>query len=411
MRDLRDDHTRTAFTLSAIFGAMLAVVVAAVAVPASTFFGEPRLRSLLPVIGVTFLFRGVELTPNDMLIRAFRFRDYYLSSTIATLTSIVAAIAAATAGLGPWALVVMMLVESAIATVLAWVFAIRARVWLPRIGLTRPALKDLTGFSLIVTCTRLLSYGRSNLDNLVVGRFLGTTSLGYYSFAYRVMLIPLQRFGEVVAANALPALARSVDDLELLRKRYFAALRYVTAVCAPVMVGVAITAHHAVPLIFGNEWRPAADTVEVLALGGPLLAMTHLTGTLCVAIGKPGRALLLSGAALALYGPAFILGSRSGLLGVAVAFVVATAVISVPELAVAAKSLHIGMPGLLGPILPIGLATLAMAAVAHLTQRHVPATAGNAVPIAAAACTGLLAYATTLRVTAPDLLTRRSAAI
>src|SRR5256885_2285719 len=77
--ELTAGHVRTAFTASAVFGVVLAAGVAASSVPAATFFHAPRLRSILPALAVTFVLRGLELTPNDLLIRNLRFRSYYIS--------------------------------------------------------------------------------------------------------------------------------------------------------------------------------------------------------------------------------------------------------------------------------------------------------------------------------------------
>src|SRR5439155_420086 len=80
----------------------------------------------------------------------------------------------------------------------AWGFAMAEKVWRPTVGFDRGAFRDLIGFSAFVTGSKLVAYGQGNGDNLVIGRVLGTAALGYYALAYRIMLLPLQRFGEVV---------------------------------------------------------------------------------------------------------------------------------------------------------------------------------------------------------------------
>lgn len=112
--------------MSAGFGVLLAVLTALSAFPAAAFFDQPALRSILPVLAVIFLFKGVELTPNDMLIREMRFRGYYLTSTMAVTVASAVGVALAAAGWGIWALVSLSLVEAALASVLAWVVAVRA---------------------------------------------------------------------------------------------------------------------------------------------------------------------------------------------------------------------------------------------------------------------------------------------
>lgn len=402
-RELTSKHVTTAFTASAVFGCVLAGVIAASSIPASSFFREPRLRTLLPLLGLTFVMRGFELTPNDMLTRSMRFRSYYISSTIATVVSSVVGLVIGAAGGGVYALVVMMITESTLACILAWVFALRERVWRPSFGFDRRSFRDLAGFSAYVTASGLVSFGNGNGDNLVVGRVLGATDLGYYALAYRVMLLPLQRFGEVVAASAYPALAAVQHEIDRLRVGYIEAMRYVTAVCFPVTIGVAVTAPVAVPLVLGEKWRPAVVPLQILALSGPLLSISHLTSTLARSIGKANWSFWFDCAGLAVYVPAFVLGVRFGLRGVAGAFGVATCVMTGPGLAIVSRALRTRPGAVVSPIAPIAFATAAMAAAAASCLVLLePLSAAGA--LAAAVLSGVGVYVAVLTWRAPDLV-------
>jgi O-antigen/teichoic acid export membrane protein len=401
-RDLTTQHVTTAFTTSAAFGVVLAGLMAASAIPASEFFNEPRLRTLLPVLGVTFVLRGLELTPNDMLTRAMRFRSYYISSTIATIASSLAALAVGIAGGGVAALVTMMLVESALACILAWMFAMREGVWRPSIGFHRRALGDLIGFSAYVTAGGLVSYANGNGDNLVIGRVLGATALGYYALAYRIMLLPLQRFGEIMSASAFPALASVQHDLKRLRIGYLEAMRIVSAVCFPVTIGIAVTAPVAIPLVLGERWRPATVPLQILALAGPLLSINRLTATLARSIGRANWSFWLDLLGLVVYVPAFLIGVQFGLEGVAVAFLVAAAIMTVPELRIVTRALQLGPGAVIAPVVPIAAATATMAAAAHLLLVGL-AGAGDAVALTAAVVGGAAAYTLVLWRAAPEL--------
>src|SRR5436190_726307 len=403
-RDLTPRHVRTAFTTSAVFGVVLGGLVSLSAVPAAAFFHAPQLHKLLPLLGTTFVFRGVELTPNDMLTRSLRFLSYYLSSTIATAAACAIGVGLGIAGAGVWALAGMMVAESLLAAALAWVFAMAEKVWRPAVGFDRRAFRDLIGFSAFVTGSKLVAYGQGNGDNLVIGRVLGTTALGYYALAYRIMLLPLQRFGEVVSASAFPTLAAVQHDLEKVRRGFIDATRYVSAVCFPLTIGIAVTAPIAVPLLFGDKWEPAVRTLQILALAGPILSVNRLTGILAQAIGKANWWFWLSFTALVIYVPAFLIGVQFDIEGVAVAFLAATAAMIPPELRIASRALRLPWWSVLKPVWPVAFATAVMAAAALLVQAAIPSSAGDAVRLAAAVVAGAGSYGLALWWTAPDLV-------
>src|SRR5262249_15570128 len=62
--------------------------------------------------------------------------------------------------------------------------------WRPQLRFSVASLRDLGGFSIRVFGQRLLYYLHRNVDNLLVGRFLGAAALGVYALAYNLMLVP-----------------------------------------------------------------------------------------------------------------------------------------------------------------------------------------------------------------------------
>jgi O-antigen/teichoic acid export membrane protein len=402
--DLRREHVAVAFTLSAGFGVLLAVLTAASGVPAAAFFDERSLRTILPVLSLMFLFKGVELTPNDMLTRELRFRAYYLTSTVAVTVASAVGIVLAVAGLGVWALVSLSLVESALASVLAWVVAIRTGVWSPAVSLDRAAMRDLLPYSSYVTASLLIGYGQANADNLLVGKVLGARALGYYNLAYRAFLLPLQRFGEVVGDSVFPALSAVKDDLSRMRAGFLKSSQYVALVFFPLTIGMAVTAPEAVPVVFGRQWVPAVHTLQVLALTGPLIAMSRLRGVLCMAVGKPSWDMWLNVQGVILFVPAFAIGVQHGILGVAAGYAVATALEAPAAVAVMSRALRTSWTAVLRPLAPVAVATIFMAAGALLAGWALDGAVARPVELAGMITAGAALYLLCLRVLAPDLL-------
>ena len=401
-KELRAEHVAVAFTLSGGFGLVLAGATALSALPAASFFDQPELRRILPVLAFVFVSKGLELTPNDMLRRSLLFGPYYVTSTVSTVVASVTGLAMAAAGLGVWALVGMALVESCLASALAWMVAIRAGVWKPSLSFDRRAIRDLLPYSSYVTASLFVAYGQVNGDNLLIGKVLGARALGYYNLAYRVMFLPLHKFGEVLTATFFPALAAVSDDPPRLRAAYLRVNQYAAMVFLPVTVGMAVTAPQAVPVLFGEVWLPAVRPLQLLALGGALLSLNRLRGALWLAIGKPKWDLWLNVLALALYIPAFAVGVQFGIAWVALAFVVSAALEAPVVLVVVSRGLGVGSFDVLRPLAPIALATAAMAAGAAGIGRFMEGSVGQPVQLAAMVLVGAAVYVLFLRLLVAD---------
>jgi O-antigen/teichoic acid export membrane protein len=104
------------------------------------------------------------------------------------------------------------------------------------------------------------------VQDVIIGRFLGTAAVGVYRTAWRTVDLIGQGVITPFAQVSLPTLGRLQDDLPAFRKAY---LR-ITAVCAvvafPAVVGFAVLAPDIIPLIFGRQWVASGPVAQVLGL-------------------------------------------------------------------------------------------------------------------------------------------------
>jgi PST family polysaccharide transporter len=301
-----------------------------------------------------------------------------------------------------WSLVGYALSEAAVATGLAWFLAIRAGVWRPAASLRWQPLRELLSFSGYHTGGRLLSYAQANFDNIVVGKVIGATALGYYGLAYRVMLFPLQRVGEVIGSVAFPAFSAVQDDKQRLRSGYLRGVRFVAAITFPLTIGLAVTAPALVPVVFGREWLPAVAALQILAANGPRLSTVSMNGIVWQSIGRSRWTFFMSVLNVCTYVPAFLIGSRHGIVGVAWGFTVA-GLLSVPiGMRLTARGLDLPVRAQLANVAPVLAATAVMAGCAVAAGRLVGGS--DAARLLAMTAAGAVAYLGAMTVFCPRLL-------
>ncbi len=315
-------HVAVAFTTSGLCGLVLMVVVFATAGTIATWFSEPELGPLLRVLSVMFLLRGFEGVPNSMLVRRLFIRDFVLSSTIATAAGAAVGVVMAIANAGLWSLAGMAVTESFVATSLAWMFATRAGVWRPQLSMHLATLKDLLGFSIAASGTRLLIVAQGSIDSIVVGRQLGADALGQYSLGYRFLFLPLDRLLDAIGGVLEPVLATLQDERARFQDTLMRVERYVCALYVPLTLGTAVVAHDLVLVVFGPQWLPAVPALQILSLNGLRLALVRLHAYACESRGHPRAGLIVIGAQVALGAPASIIAARFSIVWVAIAFTV-----------------------------------------------------------------------------------------
>jgi O-antigen/teichoic acid export membrane protein len=144
------------------------------------------------------------------------------------------------------------------------------RTWMskfvPRLRFSRAAAHDILSFGLGIYVKNLLEYCTQNIDNLIVGRLLGMTSLGFYDKAFNTVSKLSDRITLGGPGVSLTAFALMQDDLPRLRRAYRKVILSVSLVGYPVLAGVAFVANELVQVMFGARWQPAALPLQILCV-------------------------------------------------------------------------------------------------------------------------------------------------
>lgn len=368
VKRLRPAHARTAITAGLVTGLAMTGAVMVAASPLASFFHQAEVRPVLMVMSTIFVLKGLVAPVQSLWRRDLVFRPFVISNSIAVGIAGPAAIVAAVAGAGVWALVIYGLGEAVVGTVACYAIALPQRRHSLLPGFQWSAFRELLAFGASVSGTRVVLYGRQNLDNVVVGRALGAAPLGFYDFAYNLMLYPIQRLSSVVSAVSFPAFSRLRDEQQRLAAAYTRALSAICLVAFPVTVASSVAAPLYVPVVFGDRWRPAVLTVQVLALNGVRLSMTTLNGTVMESTGKPAWNLMLNLGLLAVAFPGFVIGVHFGIIGVAVAYTVAGCAALPVSMVLAGRRLRLPLRGQAVAFRVAAIASVSMAGAIEATM-------------------------------------------
>jgi O-antigen/teichoic acid export membrane protein len=120
MPNLTDEDRNALFWLNLVLGSLLSLVVSMTGFMVASFFHQPELRALVPVMGLTFVINGAHTQLRAQLGREHRFIELNRIEIGAFTTSTLAAIAIAAIGGGAWALAAMVVVAEAALAAGAW---------------------------------------------------------------------------------------------------------------------------------------------------------------------------------------------------------------------------------------------------------------------------------------------------
>ena len=394
------------FWFNLTMGALTTATFVVAGGPIASFLGEPGAAGLVRALGCMALLNASCYVPRALLRRQARFRNLAVSNYVNVIVTAGASIGLAVAGWDEWALVVGSLTGSAAWVVSIWLMS----PWRPSFAFSRGSLKQISGFSFNFSLNNLFGYFTDSGDRFVVGRFLGSTDLGFYGLANRLLKYPLQTSTQTYREVMLPTLARLQDDHAELRRVYLRSVSGIAFALLPATVAVSVLAEPLVLTFLGAKWRDAIPLVSIIALVAALQAITTTTGALYSVAGRSDL-LLRWGVASALVTMVFYsVGTIWDVEGVAAAYLAAIVVLTYPSFRLSFGLVGLSFRRLVLTLTPTILATAVAAAVMFAARLGAEeAGAGPGLQLLTGAAAGGLTYGAYALVFRPkafkDLLT------
>ncbi|MBN1541609.1 MOP flippase family protein [candidate division KSB1 bacterium] len=317
-RDLTELSVSSLFWGGMAFSVILYGLSFAAAGPLAAFFNEPMLKPVVRVQAFGFIVSALGIVQKAMMTRRMEFRKLAIIEIIALLCSAVVAVSMAFSGYGVWSLVALMLLRDFATIVLLWF----TFPWLPDWRFSWQAFRDLAVFSAAVLGNDVALYAVTNTDSTIIGRVLGSVSLGYYAWAMNLIKFPITRLSGIVSRVTFPAFSAMQADPLRFKQGYLKSIRFVALITFPLLVGLGWSAPELVQVVLGEQWRAVQIPLMLLVPMGMLKSVGTLKGAVLMARGKPEIELKWNIAYLIPLVAAVWFGTRYGLNGVAAAFVV-----------------------------------------------------------------------------------------
>ena len=361
---LEEAHKDSAFWANLAVGVILALATLVIAGPAAAFYKEPRLASILRWYALWPLLGSLSVVQQALLRRAMRFRELALRQLVGAVAGGIAGIALAFAGMGVWALVAQQLVNQAVALIVLWSIT----GWRPRLAFSYPHFRHLFGFGFNVLAANVVRAIGFQADRLVLGYVLGTTELGYYSVAQRLLAIVTDFVAGSAERIVVPLFARIQGDKDRVNRGLMTAQRVLTLGTMPAFIGLAATASVLMPVMLGGQWQASVMPTQFLAFASLGYCLSFFFGHVLTALGRPGLRLGIV-IAQAIGQVVFsLLGVQFGLAGLCLGVVANQALFYVVELLFLRRNAGFSLADYLGEgLLPLGASLLMAAAVVLLS--------------------------------------------
>lgn len=376
------------FWLNLAFGITMTLSMMALSPVIAALYREPRVQPVIMVMSLSFLLSSISIVQSGVMTRKMRFDAMAKIELSASALSYVVGIGAALLGQGVWSLVYQILTYTTLSTTLLWIVG----DWRPQLVFVWAEVRGIMGYSLNLVGYNVFYYFAQNVDNLLIGRYLGTGALGVYDLAFKLMAFPMQAISAVFGKVMLPYYAQAQDDLPRFRHVFLQVARAIAFVTFPLMIGLFAAREHFVLTVFGADWAPM---IPLLAMFAPLAAIRSVlttTGSIYVATGRADLQLRWGIVSNLVVFAGLAIGLQWGVIGVATGFTVTALLLLYPNFMIPFRLVGLTLPALFKALRPTLLCTALMLALLFTLDLLVADRLGHGAALVLLVCAGVISY-------------------
>jgi O-antigen/teichoic acid export membrane protein len=252
------------------------------------FAANDTLGPMLVILALVPLFNGFAAVPEGILRHDLRIKALALRTIGVQSVAAIVAIIAARAGAGPWALVLFLVVNAAIAAPVAWALA----RWKPETLPDRARLRQVTAGFLNLSGQALLANALQPLLQLGVSLYLGMSDAGAFQIALRFLGLLDALAIAPLRFLALPLLVAQVKSAGQIGASVLRGLRLTGLIASLVYLGAASVAPIILSIFVGADHAvKSAVLLQIFCVFGLANASSMVLMQAFIATGQANLAL------------------------------------------------------------------------------------------------------------------------
>jgi PST family polysaccharide transporter len=279
----------TAYWFLAGSGVVLAVLVSAWGLALGVMTHQPKLPGLMALLSISFILLTLSISPAARLTRQGRLGPAALADLLSTVVGAVVAVTLAVRGAGAWSLAAQYVAVYLVRLLVVNAFGFAA----PGLHFQVQVLREHLAAAGHIIGSRMADFAGRLTENVVIGRFLGTATLGAYTFSNQAPRFLCDAAGNPAwAALYIHALRHPPAEAGALFTKVARLLGLALFPAALIFVAVA---PQAVALALGSKWAIAGPLLQILLPSYVVSTIADRNGALLIAYGRADVQLWASG--------------------------------------------------------------------------------------------------------------------
>jgi len=304
LKSIENTLRDSVFTFTILLGIVIGAIFYAFTFLLNIYYNNDSYSLYGIFISLTIIFQTLTTVPTTALHRETKFYSIALINIACEILTFFVVIALFQLELGVIILIYRLFLFSILRFLLLYWASKKTDVGLPKISFRFKELRKVMHFSTFQFLFNIVNYFSRNLDNILIGKYLGISQLGIYDKSYQLMRYPLQLLTYAINPAIQPVLNGAKIDLILLEHNKL--IKKLLVVSIPIALFMGINSTNIVYTLFGEQWNSVSPLISILSLIIPVQMVLSTSGSFFQSLNKP-RLLFYSGAIAAVINIAFII--------------------------------------------------------------------------------------------------------
>jgi len=193
-KELTDKDLSSIFGLTIIMAFFLSLVFFLSAGLIAEFYDNPVLIPLVRLLSLVIFFNVIQIVPSAINRKKLRFKEMALVTLSIRIFTGAIAIYLAYNDFSYYSLVIQNIISGFLVFLVFFIlYPVKFTFFLKW-----EPIKKIASFSSYQFAFNFINYFSRNLDNLLIGKFLGSAPLGYYNKSYSLMMLPVSNLTHVI---------------------------------------------------------------------------------------------------------------------------------------------------------------------------------------------------------------------
>jgi len=277
-----DDYIDSAWVVSIIRGFIIGLAIFILTPFIANYFRTPGAIQILYLVGLVPVIRGFINPACVKYQKNLEFNKQFKYDSVIFLVDTIFAVILGLITKSENSLVYAMIISTLVELVLSFVYFAPK----PKFKFNKERSLEVINRGKWITGAGIANYLFQNLDDILVGRMLGTGSLGVYQQAYKISTLPVSEVGEIFNRVTFPIYVNIKNDTKRLRQAFLKTLLIICLLVIPFGIVVFKFPTQIVNFVLGSKWLSSVPVLQLLAIYGSLKAISNSFFSLFLGIDK-----------------------------------------------------------------------------------------------------------------------------